>query len=154
MMYEGRLPRAFLLTVCQAVRFYGLPQKFETEGKDMDEPKVYAYSGAINSLAEILGSEGIRSVFVYADRNTYKAAGGRAIEILEAAGITAKKYIFKAERIEPNEASVGLAAMSFDPSVDAVLGVGSGVINDISKIIANNSGKKYIILATAPSMEG
>jgi glycerol-1-phosphate dehydrogenase [NAD(P)+] len=120
----------------------------------MDEPKVYAYSGAINSLAEILGSEGIRSVFVYADRNTYEAAGRRAVEILESAGIKAKEYIFKAKRVEPNETTVGLAAMSFDPSVDAVLGVGSGVINDVSKIIANNSGKKYIILATAPSMDG
>jgi glycerol-1-phosphate dehydrogenase [NAD(P)+] len=124
------------------------------EGKNMDEPKVYAYSGAINSLAEILGSEGIRSVFVYADRNTYEAAGRRAVEILESAGIKAKEYIFKSKRVEPNETTVGLAAMSFDPSVDAVLGVGSGVINDVSKIIANNSGKKYIILATAPSMDG
>ena len=120
----------------------------------MDEPKVYAYGGAMNSLPEILCAEGIRSVFFYADRNTYEAAGRRAVEILETSGVVTKKYIFNAERLEPNEAAVGLAAMSFDPSVDAVLGVGSGVINDISKIIANNSGKKYIILATAPSMDG
>ena len=120
----------------------------------MNEPKIYAHSGAINSLPEILCAEGIRSVFIYADRNTYEAAGKRVWEILEAAGIVAKKYIFKAEKIEPNEATVGLATMSFDPSVDAVLGVGSGVINDVSKIIANSSGKKYIIIATAPSMDG
>ena len=44
--------------------------------------------------------------------------------------------------------------MNFDPTVDVVIGVGSGVINDISKIVANVSGKKYIIVGTAPSMDG
>ena len=44
--------------------------------------------------------------------------------------------------------------MNFDPCVDAVIAVGSGVINDISKIVANASGKTYIVVATAPSMDG
>ena len=113
-----------------------------------------AYSGAIEDLARILSDRDIKSVFAFADKNTYKAAGEKVIKLLEDSGIKTKKYIFKAEKIEPNESFVGLAAMNFDPKVDAVIGIGSGVINDISKIIANVSGKKYIVVGTAPSMDG
>ena len=34
------------------------------------------------------------------------------------------------------------------------IGVGSGVVNDIAKILSNISGKPYIIVGTAPSMDG
>ena len=44
--------------------------------------------------------------------------------------------------------------MHFDKKCDIVIGVGSGVINDISKILSNVTERKYIIVATAPSMDG
>ena len=122
--------------------------------KSIGGPEVIVHPGAIDDLARILSDRGVKSVFIFADKNTYKAAGEKVIKVLEDGTIKTKKYIFNSEKIEPNESFVGLAAMSFDPSVDAVVGVGSGVINDISKIISNISGKKYIVVATAPSMDG
>ena len=44
--------------------------------------------------------------------------------------------------------------MHFDSSCQFVLAVGSGVINDIGKIIASISRKPYLIFGTAPSMDG
>ena len=44
--------------------------------------------------------------------------------------------------------------MHFDYSCDAIVGIGSGVINDTAKMIARATGLKYIIVATAPSMDG
>ena len=44
--------------------------------------------------------------------------------------------------------------MHFDNSCDLIIGIGSGVINDIGKILSNITGRKYIIVATAPSMDG
>lgn len=116
-------------------------------------PKVVAGDGAIKSLPELLSEQEVKSVFIFADKNTFSAAGGRVLELLQDE-VEVKKYILADERVEPNEASVGLAVMNFDPSVDAVIAIGSGVINDISKIVANISGKKYIVVATAPSMDG
>lgn len=116
--------------------------------------KVVTGKGAVNKLPEILGEMNFKSAFIFADKNTYRAAGERVAEILEMAGIKIKKYIFAKEILEPDEANVGLAVMNFDPSCDVVIGVGSGVINDISKIVANASGKPYIIVGTAPSMDG
>lgn len=116
--------------------------------------EVVTGKGAVNKLPEILGEMNFKSAFMFADKNTCRAAGERVAEILEKAGIKIKKYIFAKEFLEPDEANVGLAIMNFDPSSDVVIGVGSGVINDISKIVSNVSGKKYIIVGTAPSMDG
>jgi glycerol-1-phosphate dehydrogenase [NAD(P)+] len=44
--------------------------------------------------------------------------------------------------------------MNYDPSCDAVIAVGSGVINDTGKILAATGNKPYIIVGTAPSMDG
>lgn len=116
--------------------------------------KVVAEKGAIKKLPGILEEMGMHRAFIIADKNTYSAAGEKVVAILQNTGIKTKCYIFSKENLEPNEENVGLAAMNFDPTFDVVIGVGSGVINDISKIIANVSGKKYIIVGTAPSMDG
>lgn len=93
-------------------------------------------------------------VFVLADKNTYSAAGEKVCEILKNNGITVSKFIFQSDVLEPNEASVGLAVMNFDAEYDMVISVGSGVINDIGKILSNTASKPYVIVATAPSMDG
>ena len=38
--------------------------------------------------------------------------------------------------------------MGFDASCDMIVAVGSGVINDIGKILANTSKKLYLMLTT------
>lgn len=116
--------------------------------------KIITEKGAINKLPLILKEMKLNNAFIITDENTYSAAGEKVINILENADIKTKKYIFSKETLEPDEANVGLALMNFNRECDVVIGVGSGVINDISKIVANVSGKKYIIVATAPSMDG
>ena len=116
--------------------------------------KVVIEKGAIKKLPFILEKMNLRSAFVIADKNTYSAAGEEVTEILDNAGIKNEKYVFLKENLEPNETNVGLAVMNFNPEYDVIIGVGSGVINDISKIVANVAGKKYIIVGTAPSMDG
>ena len=116
--------------------------------------KVITGAGSVEKLPEILKEFRAEKVFVLADVNTFRAAGERVLKILERNGISSSLYEFKNERLEPDESAVGLAAMNFDTECDAVLGVGSGVINDIGKILSNIAGKPYIIVATAPSMDG
>lgn len=92
--------------------------------------------------------------FVLADVNTFAAAGEKVCKILEGDGIPYSTYIFPQEALEPDEYAVGAAFMHFDPKCDLIIGVGSGVINDIGKILSNVSGRRYIIVGTAPSMDG
>ena len=121
---------------------------------DIAIDEVVVGKGAVQRLPEFVAKYAAKKPFVLADRNTWKAAGERVAEILRENGIAFSSYIYQAENLEPNEEAVGSAFMHFDNSCDLIIGVGSGVINDIGKILSNISGRKYIIVGTAPSMDG
>lgn len=116
--------------------------------------EVVIKKGAIKEIPDILRKRNVKKAFVLADENTYKAAGVKVAELLNAAEIPYSKYVMGAERIEPTEEAVGSVSMHFDSSCDILVAVGSGVINDISKIIANISHIPLMIVGTAPSMDG
>ena len=110
-------------------------------------------SGAVKCLPEFVKKYGNRP-FVVADVNTYAAAGEKVCGLLTAAGTPFGCFVFKDAALEPDEKAVGAAFMHFDKTCDVVVGVGSGVINDVCKILSNVTGLPYIIVATAPSMDG
>ena len=109
--------------------------------------------GAVKRLPEFVKKYGKRP-FVLADVNTYAAAGEKVCGLLTAAGIPFGSFVFKDTALEPDEKAVGAAFMHFDKACDVVVGVGSGVINDVCKLLSNVTGLPYIIVATAPSMDG
>ena len=119
---------------------------------DIDD--VVVGSGVVSRLPEYIAKYGAKKPFLLADKNTYKAAGCLVESILQENGIGYTSYVFGQAALEPNEEAVGSAFMHFDRSCDLIIGVGSGVINDIGKILSSVSGRKYIIVATAPSMDG
>ena len=110
-------------------------------------------SGVLAELPSVVRERGYTRVFLLADANTYAAAGRRAEELLSDAGIPCTKYVFP-HSPEPDEWAVGSAVMHCDKACDLVLAVGSGVIGDVSKMVASVSGAAYMIVATAPSMDG
>ena len=116
--------------------------------------KVITGSGVLKQLPDAVREYGAKKAFVLSDKNTYKAAGEQVCALLEKAGIAYNSYSFLQESPEPHEHSVGSAVMHMDTACDLIVGVGSGVINDIGKILSALSGKPYIIVATAPSMDG
>lgn len=116
--------------------------------------RVFLEKGAIDSLKLLLAEYQAEKVFIIADKNTEEVAGKRVYDILNEKQVFYKKCIFNEEKVVPNETSVGRAIMKYDPTSDLIIAIGSGVINDISKIVANVAGKPYIIVATAPSMDG
>ncbi|MBQ6824443.1 MAG: sn-glycerol-1-phosphate dehydrogenase, partial [Clostridia bacterium] len=89
-----------------------------------------------------------------ADPNTWKAAGEQLAGILEENGIEYSKHVYLKTGFKPDEHAVGNALMHFDARCDLIIGVGSGVINDVGKVLSNTTGRKYFIVATAPSMDG
>ena len=116
--------------------------------------QVITGAGVLAQLPEILSGLSGKKPYILCDRNTYAAAGKQVCEILEKAGVSPVLYCFPQESPEPDEHSVGSAVMHMPAGCDTVIGVGSGVINDIGKILSALSGKSYIIVATAPSMDG
>lgn len=110
-------------------------------------------SGAVGTVArEVIRLGGTR-VFLLSDENTVKVGGERVAGLLAAAGIPVKSCVLPAS-VEPDEAGVLAAKGRFDPACDLVLAVGSGVVNDIGKCVAFDAGVPYVVVATAPSMDG
>ena len=110
-------------------------------------------SGVVNRLPEFVKKYG-KKPFVVADIHTYSAAGERVCQLLKEENIPFGSFVFKDTALEPDEKAVGAAFMHYDPSCDVIVGVGSGVVNDVCKILSHLTGHPYIIVATAPSMDG
>ena len=115
--------------------------------------KIYSGRGAIDNLIPEVKGYGAKKVFLLADMTTYKVAGEKVRAMLEDADIACTVCILK-ERPEPDEKSVGSAIMHYDTDCDVIVAVGSGVVNDVGKIVGAVANKPYIIVGTAPSMDG
>ena len=113
-------------------------------------------SGVIENVGEMIRALGCKKPFVVCDEHTHQVAGKRVGALLSAAGIPYIVYVIpcSGQKIAPAEWEIGSVLMHFDPSCDLFLGVGSGVINDICKVLGHAVGIKSAIVGTAPSMDG
>ncbi len=116
--------------------------------------KVEVGPGAVEKLAHYLDVFGAKKVFLLSDRNTWQAAGQRCFDIITGSGLDCVSHCFQEDTLEPDEHAVGSAVMHFDWDCDLVVAAGSGVINDIGKCVAAMAKLPYIIVGTAPSMDG
>lgn len=109
--------------------------------------------GVLAELPKVVGGYG-RRPFLLADVNTYRAAGARAEEMLNAAGLPCRAYVFSQKNLEPDETALGSAVMHFDTRCDVIVTVGSGTLHDIGKMLSRLTGLPYVVVCTAPSMDG
>ena len=120
-----------------------------------DVKKLIIEKGALASLPSLLYEAGAEKPFLIMDENTKKAAGDTVSDILKNAGILFSSYVYETtEPLAPTEETFGRVMMFWDPSCDCIVAVGSGVINDVSKLVSRVSGRPYILVLTAPSMDG
>ena len=117
-------------------------------------PRVIVKAGALADLPSLISEYSAKKVFVLADVNTNEVAGQKVFSILDTANIKYEKCIFQDKELEPDERAVGGAIMRYRADCDLIIAVGSGVINDIGKIVATVAKKPYFIIGTAPSMDG
>ncbi len=111
-------------------------------------------SGVIRTVPEVLAQIGAKKPYIICDDHTWEAAGKQVTEILKEAGIAYSMFRFHEENLDPDEHALGNIAMNYDASCDIIMAVGSGVLNDLSKVLGNIADKKTMVVATAPSMDG
>jgi len=111
---------------------------------------VYIEKGAISHLKEICNN--YNSVLIVADENTFGAAGEKTVAALSNKQI--KKVVFTGEKVlVPNEEAINTVTENLE-GVDTIVGIGSGVIQDLCKYVSFFNKIPYIVVATAPSMDG
>ena len=107
--------------------------------------------GALESLPQ--ATERYAHVLLVADGNTYPLCGARVEELL--GGKLAGVCLFEGtDPLVPDEAAIAQIRAHLTDKTDLILGIGSGVINDLCKYVSFYRGIKSGILATAPSMDG
>ena len=114
-------------------------------------------SGAINDLPRVAGDFKNEDILVVFDNNTYEVAGKRAVEILKDAGFkSVREMLFDtgSDILIPNAETIGRILFGVNKETKLIIGVGSGVINDSIKYVSSRAHIPYIIVATAPSMDG
>lgn len=112
---------------------------------------VIVENGALNRLPEMTAQ--YHNIVLVADENTY-AACGHAVEALLADRVESTLIFRREGLLVPDERAIDELDARLTSATDFVIGVGSGVINDICKYVTWKHGMEYAIVATAPSMDG
>ncbi len=92
---------------------------------------------------------------IVADECTFEIAGQEVLQSLKAAGMTVGDSIIFAAKptLKPDMDYIAKIRAGFG-SDTLPIAVGSGTINDLTKRAAFESGLPYMVVATAPSMDG
>ena len=112
--------------------------------------------GAVRGAAAMFRSlfPGMKAVVV-ADENTWRVAGQNVQAVLEASESGAERpFVFT----DPELFAEWKYVIELENALKAVnaipVAVGSGVINDLCKLVAHRLGRCYMVVGTAASMDG
>lgn len=107
--------------------------------------------GALNQLPTIMGS--FKHIFLVADTNTWAVCGAPVYDLLRTQANGCHVYE-RPGMLVPDERAIDELMTVLPENTDLVLGIGSGVINDLCKYVTWKKGLECAIVATAPSMDG
>ena len=112
--------------------------------------EIVVADGALSELPRITAD--YERILLVADENTYRAAGERVYALVGDRAVGTTVFPGKPHLV-PNENAIERVKADLGDA-DLILGVGSGVIQDLCKYVAEVTGVPYMIVATAPSMDG
>ncbi len=112
---------------------------------------VYIEENACDRLPAICAD--YHSILLVADRNTDRVAGETVrSKIADRIGDV---LVYDTEDVlVPDERAIAELKARATDNTDLIIGIGSGVINDLCKHVSFDCGLPYYIVATAPSMDG
>ncbi len=122
-------------------------------GRDHDCPikAIRIGAEALSALPEVLG--GYHRILLISDDNTNAVCGDKVRDLLGDA-IETSLVLHADGVVVPDEACLAVIEEKLTTDTDLLLGIGSGVINDLCKDVSFRHDLPYGIVATAPSMDG
>lgn len=121
-----------------------------------DTREVHVGEGVIGLTAEVFRRQFPESTaVVIADRHTFPAAGRRVVGMLGQAGLpVGQPVVFEDDDLHAEYEHVERLTAVLGGSSAVPIAVGSGTVNDLTKLAAHLCGRPYMVVATAASMDG
>lgn len=112
-------------------------------------------SGVIGKVLDIASKFKRGKVFIIADNNTYSICGKLVEDLLNEQGYDSYSFVFNTEHsLIPDEHALGRLFIEASTDTSLIIAVGSGTINDLARMVSYKMNIPYIIVGTAPSMDG
>lgn len=133
--------------------------KYMLQDRTLEPLKVIELDrGVIRKVAPYLREQGYRQILLVADDHTYAAAGEQLMGLLEVAGVKTRVVLIQPDAqgdVVADEIAIVQLLLEIRPDeTDALLAVGSGTIHDIVRFAAHKTGKPFVSVPTAPSVDG
>ncbi len=97
---------------------------------------------------------GSRRAVVVADTHTFAAAGRDVVDSLRAGAVAGEAPILLGDEVHAEYGFVETLAARLSRTDAIPVAVGSGTINDLTKLAAHQQDRPYLVVATAASMDG
>ena len=112
--------------------------------------------GALARVPAWIRAAGYARPLIVADENTDAAAGRTLRACLDAEGVPYDAFTYPPQKAEliADETAAGALLAAFEPANDLIVAVGSGTLNDICKYVSFKADRPFIVVGTAPSMDG
>lgn len=114
--------------------------------------QVHIGSRALEELPRFVKTSGFRRLFLVSDPITYQAAGKQCEALLSQAKISYQ--MAQLQHLGFDEATLGELLIKMPADCDLCVAVGSGTVNDITRFLSYKTGRPFMTVATAPSMDG
>ena len=109
-------------------------------------------SNATAILPQLLKS--YENILLVSDENTYRVCAANVQTLIFDKIENSLVLTSQTGVVIPNEEKIAEIEACLTEKTDLIIGVGSGVINDLCKYVSHKHGLYYYIVATAPSMDG
>jgi glycerol-1-phosphate dehydrogenase [NAD(P)+] len=114
-------------------------------------------AGARHEVAEVFGRAdlfGDQPAILVADEKTYSVAGLDIVDSFRRAGMAvAEPFVFGPD-VYADDSCVQQLQSAIQNVRGIPISVGSGTVNDLTKLVAHRIGRRYMSVATAASMDG
>ncbi|CAG7632146.1 sn-glycerol-1-phosphate dehydrogenase [Paenibacillus allorhizosphaerae] len=119
--------------------------------------KVVLERGAMAALPAYAQERGLRNLLLVSDRRTAEAAGRKLLALCEEAQLQAQLCVLADDEhgeLAADERAVVQLLLHVTPATQAIVAVGAGTLHDIVRFAAHRSGRVFLSVPTAPSVDG
>ncbi len=115
---------------------------------------IYVGTDATAKLLEYVAAKGLKRFAIVSDTNTYKALGQHAGAALKGKGYDVTTIVLDDAEIHADEHQLIKTLIAAPLGELTFVAVGSGSITDITRFVSYRTGRSFIGMPTAPSVDG